>query len=88
MMATMMVKGASNIMFMFLNKLKISFKSTFYSWINYESGIRSRHSLAILRDLDMSFLASVLSTLMASSLKIRLECSEKNIRRNCTATKT
>lgn len=45
----------------------MSFKSTFSSWMSSDSGILSLHSLAILSDFEMSFLASVLSTLTASS---------------------
>ncbi len=41
--------------------------------------MRSLHYLAILKDLEMSFRAKVLSTLMASSWKTLFECSEKNI---------
>lgn len=77
-----MVKGASKIMFMFLNNVKMRRKSTFYNCIISDSGIRSRHSFAILKDLDMSFLARVLYTLIASSWKRRLECYEKKMRSN------
>jgi len=41
--------------------------------------MRSLHYFAILRDFEISFLARVLSALMASSWKTLLECYEKNI---------
>jgi hypothetical protein len=55
------------MIFIFLKRVEISLRSTFSNWIIYDSGIRSRHSLAILKDLEINFRAKVLSTFIASS---------------------
>lgn len=67
MIATTIVKGASTTRYMFLNIVKISFKSTFYNCIIYDFGMLSLQDLSKVNDFLINFLQSELYTWMANS---------------------